>query len=225
MSVILMRLEGEMQSWGIGSRFDERYTEREPTKSGIMGLIASALGRFREDSVEDLAKLKLMVRVDREGQIVYDFHTTMNVLKASAKGKVTPSKLGNVISRRFYISDACFLIGLEGEDEKLNESILGALRKPKRPLFLGRKSFLPNAPILIQDNLIEEPLIEVMESFPWLGRDGDDPPSSLRLIYETDSVSGSPRLDIPLSFRERTFRNRNVAIKFIPFKLIDREEN
>ncbi len=224
MSVILLRLEGVMQSWGIGSRFTVRHTEAEPTKSGVVGLISSALGRSREDSIEDLVELNTVVRVDREGQIFYDFHTTLDVLKANATGTITSSKLGNVISRRFYLSDACYLVGLEGENESLMRSILQALKTPKWPLFLGRKSFLPISPILVQDKLINKPLMEVIKSYPWLGRDGDNPPESLRLIYESETESGEPRLDVPVSYKSREFQNRNVSTMFIPFNSLSNEE-
>ena len=44
MSVLLVRLAGPMQSWGSQSRFSHRDTEREPTKSGVVGLLSAALG-------------------------------------------------------------------------------------------------------------------------------------------------------------------------------------
>lgn len=212
-----------MQAWGIGSRFSERHTETEPTKSGIIGLISSALGRSRKDAIDDLTKLKMAARIDREGQILYDFHTTLNVLKANASGIITKSKLGNVISRRFYIADACFLVGLEGDDIKLFKSILQSLNFPKWPLFLGRKSFLPTSPIDLNGNVINKPLIDVMKTFPWLGRDKDNPPDSLRLVYESESNEGEPRLDVPISFKARKFKNRNASTLFIPFESLLKE--
>jgi len=222
-SVILLRLEGAMQSWGIGSRFSERHTEVEPTKSGVIGLISSALGRSRKDSIDDLTKLKMAVRIDREGQVFYDFHTTLNVLKANALGRITQSKLGNVISRRFYIADACFLVGFEGDDKKLLKSILQSLNFPKWPLFLGRKSFLPTSPINLNGSVIHKPLIDIMKTFPWLGRDKDNPPDSLRLVYESKPNEGEPRSDVPISFKSRKFKNRNVSTLFIPIESLNKE--
>lgn len=49
MSTLLLRLAGPMQSWGTDSKFDVRRTQREPSKSGVIGLIAAALGIPRQD--------------------------------------------------------------------------------------------------------------------------------------------------------------------------------
>ena len=45
MSTLLLRLAAPLQAWGINSKFDIRKTEREPSKSGVVGLLAAALGR------------------------------------------------------------------------------------------------------------------------------------------------------------------------------------
>ena len=47
MATLLLRLQGPMQSWGTTSRFDERDTQLEPSKSGVLGLVCAALGRDR----------------------------------------------------------------------------------------------------------------------------------------------------------------------------------
>ncbi|MEJ2252073.1 MAG: type I-E CRISPR-associated protein Cas5/CasD [Candidatus Lokiarchaeota archaeon] len=224
MSVILLRLEGPMQSWGIGSRFTERTTELEPTKSGILGLISSALGRSREESIEDLSRLKIVVRVDREGEVFYDFHTTLDVLKANFSGNITKSNLGNIISRRFYLADACFLVGIEGQNKDLMNKIINALKYPKWPLYLGRKSFLPSSPIFINNQIIKESLIEFIKKYPWQGRHTDKTPTSLRIIFESNSDMGESRLDHPISFKSRQFRSRNISTLFTPFDKLKQED-
>ena len=47
MTTLLLRCIGPLQSWDTQSRFDVRTTGREPSKSGIIGLICAALGRPR----------------------------------------------------------------------------------------------------------------------------------------------------------------------------------
>jgi CRISPR system Cascade subunit CasD len=39
MAVLLLRLAGPMQAWGTQSRFVNRDTELEPSKSGVIGLL------------------------------------------------------------------------------------------------------------------------------------------------------------------------------------------
>ena len=74
MGTLLMRLAAPLQSWGAEAKFDWRKTNREPTKSGVIGLLAAALGRRRDDSLEDLNRLRFGVRVDQEGELLHDFH-------------------------------------------------------------------------------------------------------------------------------------------------------
>jgi len=215
LSVILLRLEGPMQAWGIGSRFTDRHTEAEPTKSGVIGLLSSALGRSRDEDISDLSSMVMAVRVDREGDIVYDYHTTLDVLRAKAKGKITSSKLGTVVSRRFYIADACFLVGLFSNKEDLLTELIKALEYPKWPIFLGRKSFPASSPLLLSPKLIRKPLELTMKAFPWQGRKKDKRPKKLRLIIECEFGEGEPKLDVPVSFATREYLNRYLRTEFI----------
>ena len=51
---LLLRLSAPLQSWGSGSVYDNRETDDMPTKSGVTGILAAALGRKRGESLEDL---------------------------------------------------------------------------------------------------------------------------------------------------------------------------
>src|SRR5512136_490986 len=94
MGTLLLRLVGPMQSWGMQSNFTHRDTGLEPSKSGVIGLICAALGKPRDEnhpdnarkpSLDELAKLRMGVRVDREGLVQCDYHTANNVMKAGGK--------------------------------------------------------------------------------------------------------------------------------------------
>ncbi len=82
MATLLLRCVAPLQAWDTQSRFGVRTTGREPSKSGIVGLLCAALGRPRWQPIDDLAALKMAVRVDKEGHVLRDFHTAMNILKA-----------------------------------------------------------------------------------------------------------------------------------------------
>ena len=56
MATLLLRLAAPLQAWGSDSKFETRKTDREPTKSGVVGLLAAALG-LRRDDTEGLARL------------------------------------------------------------------------------------------------------------------------------------------------------------------------
>ena len=105
MGTLLMRLAAPLQSWGAEAKFDWRKTNREPTKSGVIGLLAAALGRRRDDSLEDLNRLRFGVRVDQEGELLHDFH----MVRGTKSSYVTT---------RDYQSDAVYLAGVESSDEE-----------------------------------------------------------------------------------------------------------
>lgn len=147
MPTLLLRLAGPMQSWGTTSRFDERDTQLEPSKSGVIGLLCAALGRDRAEPVEELAALRMGVRVDREGVPMRDFQTAKGLLIAT--GKVQPER--TVVSPRHYLADAAFLVGLEGADTALLHALHAAVLKPVWPLALGRKAFAPGCPVAIAE--------------------------------------------------------------------------
>lgn len=147
MPTLLLRLAGPMQSWGTTSRFDERDTQLEPSKSGVIGLLCAALGRDRAGPVDDLAALRMGVRVDREGVPMRDFQTAKGLLIAS--GKVDKER--TVVSPRHYLADAAFLVGLHGDDAALLHALRAALLRPVWPLALGRKAFAPGLPVAIAE--------------------------------------------------------------------------
>ena len=138
MSVLLMRLAGPLQSWGSSSRFVRRATEREPTKSGVLGLAAAALGRGRGHGLADLAALRFAVRIDQIGSPLRDYHT------ARKEGDT-------FVSERFYLADAVFVAALddEGKNGALLRQLDAALRHPAFPLFLGRRSCPPTGQVAL----------------------------------------------------------------------------
>ncbi len=207
MSVLLMRLTGPMQSWGTRSRFSNRDTGMEPSRSGVIGLLCAALGRPREAPLDDFRPLKMAVRVDREGRLMRDYHTAQNVRRADP----TKGTQDTVLSERFYLADADFLVALEG-DRAFLERLDAALRRPVWTLFLGRKAFVPSLPV--SEGVTDGARIQVLEGRPWRKRHrGEKSPNKpLRGIDEVDYGAGEPRQDVPLSFisRDRRFGVRHV---------------
>jgi CRISPR system Cascade subunit CasD len=163
--VLLLRLEGPLQSWGIRSRWDVRDTGDEPTKSGVIGLLGCALGWPRGDErlLRLDAALRFGVRVENAGRKVTDYQTITDFLPTAAgewKGQGTrtrnPTEMretgarpATIISPRDYLEDAAFLVGLEARSghESLLERAAQAVQSPHWPLFLGRKACVPTRPI------------------------------------------------------------------------------
>lgn len=208
MSVLLMRLAGPMQSWGIQSRFSNRDTMLDPSRSGVIGLLCAALGWPRDHSLNDFFPLTMMVRVDREGRLMRDYHTVQTLSRANALGKVD-----TLLTERFYLSDADFLVGLEGERTFL-EQLQSALENPVWTLFLGRKSFIPTVPV--GQGVCEGELFTTVCQWPWQLRGQRDrvPKSGLRLIVEVpmNTPDAERRLDVPLSFASQ---DRHFGLRYV----------
>ena len=213
MAVLLLRLVAPMQSWGTQSHFSVRETGLEPSKSGVIGLLCAALGRPRTAAVDDLAALRMGVRVDREGKVMRDYHIAQQVLKADGKSvkETEPSS-------RYYLADAVFLVGLEGE-EALLRRLHEALRAPVWPLYLGRKAFVPSQPVWLRDGMRpDEGLEEALERYPWLGSAWQKkPPERLRLMIE-EQDGYEIRRDHPVSFDplRRRYLLRRLRVTFVP---------
>ncbi len=188
MSTLLLRFAGPLQAWGADSRFDVRRTNREPTKSGVIGLIASALGLRRDAPLDELNRLYFGVRVDREGVLLRDLHT------------VRKDKNTSYMTTRYYLSDAVFLIGLHSDDEALMQRLEHAVRNPAHPLFLGRRSCPPEGRVCL--GLRQMPLEEALKSEPSLiPPKPSKPGESQRARIVLDDPHGTARLnDLPVSF-------------------------
>ena len=221
MSVLLLRLAGPMQSWGTRSRFSNRDTGLEPSRSGVVGLLCAALGIPRDDIERlkdfDLKKLKMAVRVDREGRLMRDYHTAQEVRRADTSKKPQET----VLSERYYLADADFLVGLEGEEPFLRE-LEAALIAPVWQLCLGRKAFVPGLPIC--EGVVGGELRQSLSQHPWRKRWRFEkaPAKPLRYVFEVEYGRGEPRQDVPLSFvsRDRHFAVRHVETDSIPIPTI-----
>lgn len=182
MSTLLLRFAGPMQAWGTGTRFDVCRTNREPTKSGVVGLLAAALGLRRDAPLDALTSLRFGVRVDREGVVLRDYHMVRGEKSA-------------YVTRRYYLCDAVFLVGVSGEDETLMQRLEEAIRRPAFPLFLGRRSCPPEGRVSL--GLRAESLEDALTREPCLAP--GKRPEKVRMVLE-DPDGPAKLADLPLSF-------------------------
>lgn len=217
MSTLLLRLVGPMQSWGTTSRFDQRDTGKEPSKSGVVGLLAAAMGIDRENWVdlEPLTRLSIGVRHDRPGVPKRDYQTAQHIISAD-RSKIHDT----AVTTRDYLADAAFLVALAGNDRALLEGIHDALRDPVWPLALGRKSYVPSEPIWMDHAVQDVPLRDALTRWPWITtlRKWETHPKALLISLESEDGSGVLKMDQPLSsFAERRFGARFVRSEWISF--------
>lgn len=149
-NTLFLRLEGPLQSWGERGRWSVRDTASEPTKSGVVGLLACALGWAADDDIRELSgSLRMGVRVDRPGVRLTDYHTigggydSPALLTAAGKPKWSSGGPHTELSNRDYLTDASFLVALQGDPTRI-ETLAAALVDPVWVIFLGRKSCPPS---------------------------------------------------------------------------------
>ncbi|MFC9328884.1 type I-E CRISPR-associated protein Cas5/CasD [Kitasatospora sp. NPDC057015] len=233
-AVLALRLAGPLQSWGDRSAFNRRDSRPQPTKSGVVGLLAAAAGYPREADITDLVGLRLGVRVDQPGTLLRDYHTVSDYrgrplpqAGVNAKGiqKPTSPAKDTHVTHRYYLQDAVFVAAVQGPIT-LVTTLAEAIRRPAFPLALGRRSCVPTQPIVlgaVRDANLEAVLAEE----PWQAGEaaknayrrryqrGPEPfsPHRIDLAATFDDPSGEDTLqDVPRSFapRERGFSTRRI---------------
>ena len=224
MSVLLLRLAGPLQSWGVKSRFTVRGTELAPTKSGVIGMLAAAVGRRRTDPIEDLLSLRFGVRKDQPGTVLRDFHTA----------RTLDGKQSMPLSERYYLADAVYLAAIEGE-KTLLEGLDVAVRHPVFPLYLGRRSCPPSQPLSL--GIRHASLLQALMDEPWQAADWfrlrQDNSFRAEIVIDAASLapdergSGYTTLDSPVSFdpRRRDYQAREVERLFVPVGDSDRPDS
>lgn len=161
---LVLRLDAPLMSFG-GVAVDQHgVTESFPTLSMLTGLLGNALG-FEHRDATDLERLqdriRYAVRRDRAGEPLVDFQTVdlgQDFMRQgwTAYGEVAEraggsARTGTHIRRRHYWADALFSVVLTLDpldDQPDLDAVAEALRRPARPLFLGRKPCVPSAPLL-----------------------------------------------------------------------------
>ena len=215
--VLALYLDAPLQSWGYHSRFDRRTTFSCPTRSGIIGMIAAAMGIERDDTNAlarfNTMEMKILILVPTKGNIfpgtgLTDFHTVGGGFDPKTQRRHLPRKASGhmpatVVSRREYLQDAKFGVLLADIPEFLAK-IDFALKDPVWGLFLGRKSCIPAVPIcqgLFSDAAAATEYIENLSGWTVQGK---------FMTAETYEAGENTIMDIPENFQKRCYASRHV---------------
>ncbi len=202
--LIMLRLEGALQSWGESSVWDNRSTEQFPSKSGIVGLLSCAMGMPRDSKeIKELAEsIALGIRTDRKGSVACDFQTVQGMPRVlNAEGKPR----GNIVAYRWYLQDSSFLVVLE-TTEQWRRKIQTALSDPEWCIYLGRKNCVPSRPVWDGVHHEYESILDAIHHYPPAERSDDI------LSYEVETslpnCSSLSRTDMTVGNRQ--FSRRKV---------------
>lgn len=166
MRVLILRFDAPLMSFGSVVVDQHNKTDPLPYRAMLAGLIGNALGYRRSDEAE-LASLQSRLwyaaRRDRKGSILVDYQTVdfgAAGPMAAGLGWTTHGRLeqrkggdaseGTHIRYRHYLADAIVTVAVSfdpAEADPSVDTIAEALRRPARPLFLGRKCCVPSAPV------------------------------------------------------------------------------
>lgn len=210
-NTLFLRLEGPLQSWGERARWDVRDTAPEPTKSGIVGLLACALGLSADQDLRILSQgIRVGVRCDRPGSMLIDYHTVVGGIMSEGKIKrnATTREPETVVSRRAYLCDASFLIAVQAASDIIGQ-LAYALQYPVWPIYLGRKSCPPACPPFegVSDY---SSLEKALADWPWYQWNVDPQTVHVRAVLESQKPTGVRRRDEIVSRSCRTHAPRYV---------------
>ncbi len=156
-NTLFLRFTSPLQSWGEDSQWSERRTAPEPTKSGVVGLLACALGWADDERIRDLSeRVRVGVRCDVPGTPapLRDYHTVgggydePQLLTAEGEPKTIPATGAphTEPTWRYYLCDASFLVAVQSDADTITQ-LAQAVQFPVWQVFLGRKSCVPARPL------------------------------------------------------------------------------
>ncbi|AQT70403.1 type I-E CRISPR-associated protein Cas5/CasD [Streptomyces sp. fd1-xmd] len=178
MNGLILRLAGPWMSFGEHAAFAYRDTLPFPTRSALIGLLAAAEGRSRDEALtldpetghHPYSQLVLTIRIDRPGQRHTDFHTVgggrphKEGLRTS-KGTYRAQIKSTLVTRRVYLTDATFTVAIQGPDARRLEQLAGRLEQPAYALYLGRRACIPDEPLLL-GTVHADPIGELRNRIP-----------------------------------------------------------
>lgn len=169
---LVFRLYGPLASWGVPAVGGDRHTAVQPTRSALLGLLASGLGieRDKEDELQALQKsVQLAVKQTVPSSLMRDYHTAQvpthsnKVSHLTRKSELDVDKLNTVLSSRDYRCDGVWIVAvsLTAQASVTLEKLQKGLLKPVYSLYLGRKSCplaVPVQPKIVEAKLLKDAL-------------------------------------------------------------------
>jgi CRISPR system Cascade subunit CasD len=150
---LMFRLWGPMASWGEIAVGERRGSWGRPSRSGVLGLVAAALGIERSDTPAHQRleqDLGLAVRVDHPGKPLRDYHTAQSPSQkrglrwATRRDELNPAgDLNTILSERGYYTEMDALIALWARGSSPAYPLIrveARLAEPVFTLYLGRKA-------------------------------------------------------------------------------------
>jgi CRISPR system Cascade subunit CasD len=150
MQFLLFTLYAPFAAMGEIALGERRMGYARPTRSGVLGMVAAALGWKRDDPGHARLdeSVNFAVRIEVPGRPFTDYHTAQtpqqrrNAVLSTRRAELQVDDLNTVLSVREWRSDALYTCALWPRADPLIglEMIADALRQPRFTLYLGRKA-------------------------------------------------------------------------------------
>jgi CRISPR system Cascade subunit CasD len=221
-----------MSAWGDIAIGERRPIQDHPSKSGVLGLVAAALG-VRRSETDALSRLHeaygFASMVDAPGEILSDYHTVQGPPGSKGRGFATRraeldfrrDELQTILSHRNYrcdaVSAACIWPAADSAPYGL-DVIMAAIRRPVFALYLGRRSCplaLPLQPLVLDAGSPTEAL--KLARFKDTALLGPLLPARRRRMFYWESDQGGMEA-------QQTIRRRDVAKDRQQWQFAERDE-
>lgn len=198
--------------------------DRYPSASMLTGLIGNALGYEHKDCalLQILqSQLTFACRWDVEPSKMVDYQTanlgqehmsqpawtTYGVADVRTGGS---AKTGTHIRYQHYWVNGVMTVIIGIKDESLFQKVVTAIKKPARPLFIGRKCCIPSRPIYA-DTVESESLVEALAKTPFNARNRKTDLVDFQAFWSYEKESNSEYVkirEIESRFDKRDWTNQ-----------------
>lgn len=200
---VALRLHGPLQAWGGPVVGDDRPTLAFPTRSGVLGLLAACIGILRSENERLLAlasDTRVHIRVDAHGTPLVDDQTIQDNPKASGTRQTIQSKRG-------YLCDASFTaVVVPGPGFSL-PTLAAAARTPVFAPFLGRRTCVPSAPILLAAEVRGDDPVSIFAGIP------PGPTDLIEQLHRHDGEARQPAADFYLDVPDYPGALRRIPVR------------
>lgn len=169
---LLMRLYGPLASWGEIAVGELRHSAVHPSRSALIGLLAAALGIERSDEARQQAMAqgyRFGIKLECAGSPLRDYHTVQCGVPPrksrfrTRRQELLADRVDTILSDRDYRCDSLAIVAVEALDTAPHalDELADALRRPRFPLYLGRRSCppaMPLAPRVVRAGTLREAL-------------------------------------------------------------------
>ena len=250
---LVWQMAGPMASWGRVAIGEKRFSDSDPTRSAIVGLLASCLGieRRDEDALTAIsntigtASAVLSDTVAKQTAVsLRDYHIIQTAKPRGRKGSINISRAqeladpgSTILSERFYLTGGLYLgcAWLRSSPLVSLDDLAAALNRPVFAPYLGRRCCppgLPFSPHIINASGCDSAMISYVSDGKAAAVLGGVP-AIIRISWDFDAPGNAPRIDqrvrrrdlrVSMPYPHRSFAERDEAVTFVrPTDFSERE--